>query len=649
MLNEFITLLEKRPPIESLLSRFRGVFADGDRGEPVLSEESFEDILNFLEHGEVSFQGTMVQVGVKWAQGSQRVRLRNTILKRGFVTPSCLWAYRQLRGNIDRIIRDFGNAEMGFMQILLLKESEPAESVPFLIERFLTNQEVSEEIRALSRLCILRLLDSGVSPELVRSLQARYSGVEALFQWRPGIPGQVLEPKQSPNPGIVDFHQMVRSVHDMKDFSSLTRTLYLLSSFYVPLSDKQWNSLMLSRTDHVFFRKLKSARMIEQYNGGALLTTDPARKRMVKKFLYDSYSLAKESVNKHMAVRSREEREKKVRNSELDRRALAMVSDGIICVDRSGLVFYMNPAAERTLGENLDLRHRLFGDSSLEDALKTYSPEAVRSRVAATMREAGDDTEIFGDRVTIATDGKRFEVELGDQVILMRETTDQHLIDKEIGTLYRHEMKAALDVMGAGLATARDLVSKGQVDEGAECLTQVEEKRVELFSMLEERIDFIRLHSDAFKIHPASVNLNMVVDKCVGNYREAAAARGITIRSDHLHSPGIMARGEDRFLIRALDNIIRNAVKFSEEGGEVVVELGANNLEVFVRVLDRGPGIPPESLGKIFQLGFTTSGSGRGLYLARRIALAHQGRIEVKSRPGDGSCFTMWLPPASES
>jgi len=167
--------------------------------------------------------------------------------------------------------------------------------------------------------------------------------------------------------------------------------------------------------------------------------------------------------------------------------------------------------------------------------------------------------------------------------------------------------------------------------------------------MLEDRIDFIRLHSDLFQIRPSTVNLNMIVDTCMENYREAASAKEVEIRSNHLQTQGVMVRGEERYLVRLLDNIIRNALKFSCSGSKIDVKVGTAGFDAFVAVQDTGPGIPAENLGRIFQLGFTTGGSGRGLYLARRIAEAHHGRIDVKSRPGNGACFTVKLPLVPES
>lgn len=648
MLKELIKQLEKRAPIQTVVPRFGDLFQNGAAGQPRFTDETFTQLLQFLEHGEASYQSVAVQAAARWSDSSQRVMLRNMLLRRGFLTPSCLWAYRQARGNADELFADFRSTEMAFMQILLLKETDPAKSVPFLIERFLARRETTEELRAASRLCVLRLLDSGVSPELLKSLRSRYSGLDILCQWRPGIPGRSLERNGEASRGTVDFHQLVRSVHDMKDLSSLSRTVYLLSLFYIPLTEKEWRSLWLGRTDQVFFQRLRLAGMVEEYNAGLVLTSDAGKQTIIKRFLYDSYAPAKESIHKQSVERLREDRERRVRNSELDRQALEMVPEGIICVDRSGFLYYMNRTAELMLTEQHVLRERLFGSGSLNDALRKYSREDVLARVTAAVKDHHEGIEVFGDRLAIGAGGHRFEVELGTQVILIRNTTDRYLIDQEIGRLYRHELKAALDVMGAGIDSVKLLLARGNVEDGAKFLDQVEEKRVELCSMLEERIDFIRLHSDAFQIRPSTVNLNLVLDRCVSDYRDAAHSKEVTINSNHLHTSAVLVRGEERFLRRALDNILRNAVKFSDAGGKIKIAIEEENLDAIVRVEDAGPGIAPENLGKIFQLGFTTGGTGRGLYLANRIVKAHSGRIEVKSTVGSGACFTIRLPLITE-
>ena len=401
MLMQFIKELEKRPPIETLCSGFPELFVKDSAGHSKFSDEAFSSLSNFLHSGEASFQHIAVQAGVRRSTSSQKVALRNILARRGFVSPSCLWAYRQVRGNLDELYKDYPSPEMTFMQIVLFKETDPAHSVPYLIENFLTRGDLSEELKASSRLCILRLLDSNAAPELLRTLRRRYPGVEILNQWRPELLRRLPDPDQAANRAPVDFHQMVRSVHDLKELSSLTRTIYLTSLFFVPLTEKEWRSLWLSHTDQVFFQRLRRAGMVEASNGGFLLTSEPTKQAVAKKFLYDSYSLAKESVHRNRAIRVREEREKRVKSSQLDRQALEMVPDGIICVDRTSLLYYANPAAETMLNENKQLQEKLFGGTSLEEALRRYSPDQVLSRIAASIREDAETAQIFGERVVI--------------------------------------------------------------------------------------------------------------------------------------------------------------------------------------------------------------------------------------------------------
>ena len=80
----------------------------------------------------------------------------------------------------------------------------------------------------------------------------------------------------------------------------------------------------------------------------------------------------------------------------------------------------------------------------LRTRLKAYTKEKLLAHIRAAAGDDAGDTEVFGDRIALSTGGKRFEAELRDQVILLRDTTDQYLIDQEVGKLYRHEMTAAL-------------------------------------------------------------------------------------------------------------------------------------------------------------------------------------------------------------
>jgi heavy metal sensor kinase len=112
--------------------------------------------------------------------------------------------------------------------------------------------------------------------------------------------------------------------------------------------------------------------------------------------------------------------------------------------------------------------------------------------------------------------------------------------------------------------------------------------------------------------------------------------------------------GDELRLRELLLNLVDNAVKYSNPGGKVDISLIVEVREAKLTVLDQGIGIPPESLGRIFDRFYRTDearvhtkkGTGLGLAICAWIVEAHQGRIEVKSQVGQGSRFTVILPLA---
>ena len=108
-------------------------------------------------------------------------------------------------------------------------------------------------------------------------------------------------------------------------------------------------------------------------------------------------------------------------------------------------------------------------------------------------------------------------------------------------------------------------------------------------------------------------------------------------------------------LERILTNLWSNALKYSAPGSPVTVTAARRNAEVVTSVTDRGRGIPPEDVPRLFQRYFRTErakeareGLGLGLYITRRLVEAHGGRIWVESEVGRGSTFSFSLPVAEK-
>lgn len=97
---------------------------------------------------------------------------------------------------------------------------------------------------------------------------------------------------------------------------------------------------------------------------------------------------------------------------------------------------------------------------------------------------------------------------------------------------------------------------------------------------------------------------------------------------------------------QAFFNIIRNAMQAMANGGLLKIAISSNDRFVIISFKDTGPGIPPENLGSLFDPYFTTKaeGTGLGLMIVQRIIRDHGGEIEVRSEPGKGTAFTLFLP-----
>lgn len=190
---------------------------------------------------------------------------------------------------------------------------------------------------------------------------------------------------------------------------------------------------------------------------------------------------------------------------------------------------------------------------------------------------------------------------------------------------------------------------------------QDEAMRVDILAGMEEEMSILqRLLDDLTGLHnqvlgvlelkTQPVILTQLLPNVLRTHQEAANVKGllwqVTI-SEKL--PTIEA--DPNRLAQAVGNLINNAIKFTPPGGTVSVDTSVQDNEVGIRVNDTGPGIPLDEQANIytpFYRGLSENrfpqGMGLGLSIARDLVVAHKGRLEFTSVPGEGSSFTIWLP-----
>jgi signal transduction histidine kinase len=147
------------------------------------------------------------------------------------------------------------------------------------------------------------------------------------------------------------------------------------------------------------------------------------------------------------------------------------------------------------------------------------------------------------------------------------------------------------------------------------------------------------------------LDLAQLVEEVYGQARALAQKRGVDLLLGGMEP--LSVQGDYELLKRLLFNLIDNGIKYTP-GGKVTVSLRRNGEWIELKVSDTGIGISTEEQREIFQRFYrsaearprTEGGAGLGLCIARSIAEAHGGRIEVESSPGQGSTFTVLLPAA---
>lgn len=153
-------------------------------------------------------------------------------------------------------------------------------------------------------------------------------------------------------------------------------------------------------------------------------------------------------------------------------------------------------------------------------------------------------------------------------------------------------------------------------------------------------------------LDPETVPLHELVRDAVRGGTEAAKRAGIDMRLEV--EQDVLVRIDPYFMRQALDNVIRNAREALEESGRgrertIRVRIARRGDEAVVEVRDSGPGIEKDRLDSVFQPFVTTKGKGMGLGLAitRDVVEEHGGRVEIRSKPDDGTAVAFHLPAES--
>jgi PAS domain S-box-containing protein len=410
-----------------------------------------------------------------------------------------------------------------------------------------------------------------------------------------------------------------------------------------------------------------------------IVAADPARLRD-KVLVAILLSVVVLLVTRHMLtladnIRLREGLEDLVRQrtrelEQLTRRHKSILDgagEGIVGLDRSGVVTFANPAAGALLGRSTEA---LVG-TSFHDVAR---PRGADGRLVPAGLDPVADAMVDGEVRVVADgtyrrrDGVDFPVELtvspvrgdgqvGGAVVMFRDVTERRAVERmkdEFVSVVSHELRTPLTSLRGALGLLQGGLLR-EVEPKAQRMVNIAvESTDRLIRLINDILDVERIAAGKLALHRQVLPVAQILDRAVGEMRGLALQSGVHLELGM--AAGTVDADADR-VVQTVANLVSNAIKFSPTGGAVRVTAVEQGPDVLFSVSDEGTGIPRDQreavFGRFAQIDASDTreqqGSGLGLAISRGIVEEHGGRIWVSSEPGVGATICFTLPRAERA
>lgn len=211
-----------------------------------------------------------------------------------------------------------------------------------------------------------------------------------------------------------------------------------------------------------------------------------------------------------------------------------------------------------------------------------------------------------------------------------------------------HELRTPL----ASLSTATYLLLRPEIsrDQAEQIITNIHQETIRLNALASSFLDLARLESGRVQFNKSTFPFQPVCEECKGVLVSKAEESRIAIEVKIPSDMAIVTGDRDK-LKQVVMNLVSNAIKYNRPGGKVIITAGTDEKSWHFSISDTGYGIPEESIPNLFQkfyrvkgLETKATGTGLGLSICKQIVQGHGGRIEVRSKVGEGTAFIVHIP-----
>ena len=328
--------------------------------------------------------------------------------------------------------------------------------------------------------------------------------------------------------------------------------------------------------------------------------------------------------------------------------------EGVLLLDGHERVRLVNQALERLFGLTGDIRGR-----TMMEALRQHELQELAGRVRAEGQVLGFELALPGlDNRCLqvnATALRERDGKLQGMILVFHDLTRLKQLEntrQEFVANVSHELRTPLSMIKGYVET----LINGAKDDPAVAtrfLQTIEKHADRLTYLIEDLLTISRLESGQVVMNIQKVGLRSVADDVVNDLQSRAADKQVNLENQVPED--VLVRADADRVQQVLFNLVDNAIKYGRSEGRVWINARAADApfaEVSVR--DNGPGIPPDSLDRIFERFYRADkarsreqgGTGLGLSIVKHIVQSHGGEVRVESEPGRGTTFFFTLPLA---
>ncbi len=344
-------------------------------------------------------------------------------------------------------------------------------------------------------------------------------------------------------------------------------------------------------------------------------------------------------------------------------RILRGLGEGVVAVDRAGIVVHANPAAISMLGldPSACLGSHMFV-AIQQPGICDLMEDVMRGEEGKLVRELVIEGPAGGDAMLVAS--VRPLRKAGDEsgepegaIAVVRDVTELRRLERARQDFFgnvSHELKTPVTAIRGAIETIIDDPAM-EPDVRARFLDGASRHAMRLSALVTDLLALARLEEGPGALQRTEVDVAALVGEVLAAAESTAGRRDIVLElavETVEGAPTYGVLGDEEAMRQALGNLVDNAVAHSDEGGAVRVGLSRAGDVVRIAVQDTGSGIPADAVERVFERFYRVDaarsrargGTGIGLSIVKHVAQAHGGSVAVDSEVGVGSTFTLSLP-----